>query len=188
MPDQYGVFTTSERGHRFCMPLAESIASFHSSHCRDLPIVDYGCGDGSYVNFFYRYGILAVGIEGNIQHIHAPVIEQNLCILRPIKARKFSVSLEVGEHIPCEYSDVFLRNITHEAQYVALSWAIRGQIGLGHVNCMDNDEIVERMQALGFSVMQNETLQARNAISHEDMCPWFKNTFFFFKNERTDLD
>ena len=96
--------------------------------------------------------------------------------------RRFSVSLEVGEHIPPEYMGVFLANLTANAEYVALSWAVPGQAGLGHVNCMDNGLVVHLMHQSGFVLMEKETLAARRSIPENGECPWFKNTFFFFKS------
>jgi hypothetical protein len=182
MPDSFGIFSPHERAHRFCKPVADSIISFHHFRCPNLPIVDYGCGDGSYVNSFLENGILAIGIEGISQDINAPVIEINLCEPVCFYTDRMSVSLEVAEHIPAKYMEVFLTTITRGAKFVALSWAIRGQHGLGHVNCLNNHEVIAQMQKMGFDIMIDETDKARASIPSNDSCPWFKNTFFFFKS------
>lgn len=183
MPDKFGVFSVEERGHRFSVPLATSIVDFYRAHCKTgVPIFDYGCGDGSYVDFFIKENIAAIGIEGDTRGISAPSIQRNLCEPTGIGMRRFSVSLEVGEHIPPEYTGVFLANVTANAEYVALSWAVPGQTGLGHVNCMDNELVVFLMHQAGFVLMVAETIAARRSIPEGDGCSWFKNTFFFFKS------
>jgi len=183
MPDSFGIFSPHERAHRFCEPVADAIGAFHRLYCPIFPIIDYGCGDGSYVNFFLEKGILSIGIEGVSKDVKAPVIEHNLCNPLHLGTKRMSVSLEVAEHVPAEYAGVFLTNVTSGAEFVALSWAVRGQRGLGHVNCLDNHEVIAKLDHFGFDLMPEETTRARDSIPINDSCPWFKNTFFFFKSK-----
>jgi hypothetical protein len=68
-----------------------------------------------------------------------------------------------------------------------MSWALRGQGGHGHVNCLNNDEAIERFTSRGMIYLEKETESARAVIdpiknSIEDkQLPWFKNTTLVFK-------
>ena len=61
------------------------------------------------------------------------------------------MSLEVGEHIPKEYEDIFINNLhNNNNKGIILSWAILGQGGFGHVNEQNNDYIKSKMSNLGY--------------------------------------
>jgi hypothetical protein len=89
------------------------------------------------------------------------------------------LSLEVGEHIPKEYEQVFIDNICkHSKKIVILSWAVPGQPGWGHVNCQPNSYIIEEMQKRGFEYDKDYSNLMRNNI---DSCWWFKETSMLFR-------
>jgi hypothetical protein len=92
------------------------------------------------------------------------------------------MSLEVGEHIPKDYEQVFLDNLVkHSNKFIILSWAIPNQIGDGHVNCQPNDYIINELDKRGFTFNPIESQKVRE----KNVIWWFKNTFmvFFKKNE-----
>ena len=60
-----------------------------------------------------------------------------------------------------------------------MSWAVRGQMGIGHVNCKNNDEAVEIMKQKGFEFLPHLTEVARSIIKEE--CTWFKKSLLVFK-------
>lgn len=60
-----------------------------------------------------------------------------------------------------------------------MSWAIKNQPGLGHVNCMDNDEIIPIIENMGYYYLPLDSSDAR--INSDDFTPWFKNTILIFK-------
>lgn len=48
-------------------------------------------------------------------------------------------SFEVGEHIPLDKTDIFVKNLaSHARKGLVLSWGIRGQGGFAHINTKDN--------------------------------------------------
>ncbi|MCL4127508.1 UNVERIFIED_CONTAM: hypothetical protein GTU68_047722, partial [Idotea baltica] len=79
----------------------------------------------------------------------------SLELSRPVDlGRKFDwvLSLEVGEHIPAQYEDIFLDNlIRHADKGIILSWAIPGQQGLSHVNLHPNEYIISKMKGKGLT-------------------------------------
>ena len=90
------------------------------------------------------------------------------------------ISLEVGEHIPAEYMNTYISNITNPCNsFLITSWAIKGQEGFGHVNCLDNHEVIPLIESRGFKLMEKETEEVRSIDLTE--APWFKNTLLIFK-------
>jgi SAM-dependent methyltransferase len=148
-------------------------------------VTDFGCGLGEYLAKLSPIVSNAIGVEGSIpkQAKFEYIIEGDLTT--DLKSKAFTsdlvISLEVGEHIPAEFMGVYLDNITnHSAKYLITSWAVRGQAGFGHVNCLDNSEIVPEFEKRGFKLLEKETEKARLVI--EDKAHWFRNTLFIFKN------
>jgi SAM-dependent methyltransferase len=148
-------------------------------------VTDFGCGLGEYLAKLSPIVNNAIGVEGSIpkQAKFEYIIEGDLTT--DLKSKAFTsdlvISLEVGEHIPAEFMGVYLDNITnHSAKYLITSWAVRGQAGFGHVNCLDNSEIIPEFEKRGFKLLEKETEKARLVI--EDKAHWFRNTLFIFKN------
>jgi len=148
-------------------------------------VTDFGCGLGEYLAKLSPIVNNAIGVEGSIpkQAKFEYIIEGDLTT--DLKSKAFTsdlvISLEVGEHIPAEFMGVYLDNITnHSAKYLITSWAVRGQAGFGHVNCLDNAEIIPEFEKRGFKLLEKETEKARLII--EDKAHWFRNTLFIFKN------
>jgi SAM-dependent methyltransferase len=148
-------------------------------------VTDFGCGLGEYLAKLSPIVNNAIGVEGSIpkQAKFEYIIEGDLTT--DLKSKAFTsdlvISLEVGEHIPAEFMGVYLDNITnHSVKYLITSWAVRGQAGFGHVNCLDNAEIIPEFENRGFKLLEKETEKARLII--EDKAHWFRNTLFIFKN------
>jgi SAM-dependent methyltransferase len=144
-------------------------------------IADIGCGNGSYTRRFLNAGFYCDGFDGS------PLTEEltnAICRTMDFSAKQeigqygLVLSLEVGEHIPKEYEQVFLDNLVRAAsETIILSWAVVGQGGDGHVNCQDNDYIIQQMNDRGFSFdpVTTEYLRDKAKIS------WFKNTILTFE-------
>ncbi len=91
------------------------------------------------------------------------------------------MSLEVGEHIPKQFEDIYITNLLNHASYgVVLSWAIRGQGGTAHVNCLNNTEVVERLEAKGFF----PDYQYWEILRKDATLSWFRRTLMVFKPDR----
>jgi SAM-dependent methyltransferase len=148
-------------------------------------VTDFGCGLGEYLSKLSPIVNNAIGVEGSIPKAakFEYIIQGDLTT--DLKSKAFTsdlvISLEVGEHIPAEFMGAYLDNITnHSAKYLITSWAVRGQAGFGHVNCLDNSEIIPEFEKRGFKLLEKETEKARLVI--EDKAHWFRNTLFIFKN------
>lgn len=149
-------------------------------------VIDFGCGLGDYVKRLKRSGFDAYGVDGNP---NTPALTGGLCGVMDLTQTFYmwdlgdydwAISLEVGEHIPKEYEQVFLDNIEQFANNgVILSWAVVGQGGLGHVNCQNNDYVIGQMALRGFAYDE----QASQILRDAAQLPWFKSTLMVFKKD-----
>jgi len=160
--------------------LADAIVAFLKDH-RAQSVVDFGCGDGDYVNHFIKNGFKAVGYDGN------PVTKLasgGTCFVQDLSIpvnfnKKFDwvMSLETGEHLPQKFERIFIENITrHVKEGLILSWAIKGQGGTGHFNEQNNDYIKSIFAEMGW----HNDLEAENHLREKAGIPWFKNTVMVF--------
>ena len=180
---------TAHHHHVHSDKLSEWICGFIDEK-RIFFVTDFGCGLGNYCRDIIEIGnnlIEVVGVEGLIpkESVYDEIYERDLTTDLTSEFRfscDLAISLEVGEHIPKEHMKTYLDNITYFPEaYLITSWAVRGQDGFGHVNCLDNHEILPEFEKRGFVLMEKETEEARSII--EDKCWWFRNTLFVLKRK-----
>lgn len=170
----------------------------------EQPVVDIGCGHNFYVSVFKYAGYAAVGVDlvdlGSKHFFKVDITKPFLIdITLPstyIYKYEFAISyyrgsskpwrhnvlsLEVGEHIPSDKSDIYLDNITNIANGgdVIMSWAVPDQPGHGHINGHTNEWVRERMAERGYSFDNNRTAFLRGAVQ-DCHCTWFRNTLMYF--------
>ena len=171
--------------HFFDEKLSKSILSFLKSEDTKT-LVDLGCGDGKYTKFFIENGIKTQGYDGNP---YTPLITEGLCkVLDLSEPHMFNprydwvLSLEVGEHIPKKFESIYIDNLVNNCEFgLILSWAVVGQAGTGHVNCQNNDYVVERFRERGLKHVKGLGAQFRA----DAQISWFKNTIMVFR--KTDI-
>lgn len=170
--------------------LANWILNYFSND-KTKQLIDFGCGMGDYLKKLHENGFEKLyGFEGDVR-VGSLDCVKSWDLTNPIENYENydylknnaynSISLEVGEHIPKQYESIFLKNITSlTTNKILLSWAIVGQGGDGHVNCMNNDEVILKMKELGFQYLENDSVDARNSVSH-NIAPWFLKTIMIFQ-------
>ena len=161
---------------------------------KDKQLIDFGCGMGDYLKKLHDNGFSNLhGFEGEVR-IGSPKFIKNWDLSNPIKnyegynslkkSAYNTICLEVGEHIPKQYESIFLDNITSlTTNKIILSWAIIGQLGDGHVNCMNNDEVILKMDELGFKYLEDDSISARNSVSPA-IASWFLKTIMIFQKKQ----
>jgi cyclopropane fatty-acyl-phospholipid synthase-like methyltransferase len=145
-------------------------------------LVDFGCGMGNYVKTFQENKINAIGFDGNP---NTPELTNNLCKVLDLSVSKifdepfdWVMSLEVGEHLPTQFEDIFIGNLHNNNKYgIVLSWAIKGQGGHGHFNEQNNDYIKSKICQLGYV----NDIESENKLRRESTLLWFKNTIMVFR-------
>ena len=166
--------------HEFSLELANWVACYLDKTKRTY---DFGCGVGHYLDYLKKNNFIdLVGYEGVVpaNRLFENIISQDFTKHFDLERKGNVICLEVGEHIPAQYQNTFLDNVTNACDDILiLSWAIRGQLGLFHVNCLNNDEVIQEVEKRGFVFLNDETLSARNCI--KENCDWFKNTILIFK-------
>ena len=170
--------------------LAEWISSYFLED-KEKQIIDFGCGLGTYSSHLLSQGFgLVIGIEGSTGGYSPDFVKkwdlsssiQNMDQYPELRKNYYnSICLEVGEHIPSMHESTFLDNLSSlTSNKIILSWAVRGQLGHGHVNCLNNDEIIDKMSLCGFSLLKEDTEKIRREVNFLDT-PWLKETIMIFK-------
>jgi len=167
--------------HRFDEALALKLATFYR---RPFMVADVGCGAGQYCKFFKDIGWPTVhGYEGT-QKIKELGIYDDIITIDLTKRRwveipyDLVISLEVGEHIPQKYEQIFIDNL---CEYIhkdlVLSWAIPRQGGRGHFNEQPNEYIISEFEKRGLTYIMNHSEVLREAATLK----WFKNTIMVLR-------
>jgi len=172
---------TAKKRHRYDFELAEYIATTYESV---NSIADIGCGKGDYCKYLKEQGISIVhGYEGtpNIRKIasYDDIMVVDLTISRTVgTSYDLVLCLEVGEHIPQKYEQIFIDNL---CQYVKedliLSWGVPGQGGAGHFNEQPNEYVIDELAKRELVFDRGASTKLRDAASFR----WFKNTTMKFK-------
>jgi|SRR3989344_4343046 len=178
--------------HFYDARLAHSLVNF----CQDKGIktvMDCGCGTGDYVKELRRSGMQHVyGCDGNPDTsqlggencIVADLSVPNFLSKTRHAGNKFGcvMSLEVAEHLPPQHEDVFLDNVTGivaKDGWLILSWAKKGQGGLGHVNEQNEEYVLEKMEKRGWTLVKDEAQKLRLQTSPHTF--WFRDTIYVFR-------
>ena len=167
--------------HVYDSSLGNSLVQFFKAQNINS-LVDFGCGMGNYVKTFRQKNINAIGYDGNP---NTPELTNNLCNVLDLSIPKifdepfdWVMSLEVGEHLPPQFEDIFINNLHNNNKYgIILSWAIIGQGGHGHVNEKNNDYIKSKICKLGYV----NDVKSENKLRRDSTLDWFKNTIMVFR-------
>ena len=173
---------TAHIHHVHCKELSKWIFEFLKDYKNKITY-DFGCGLGNYLKDLQEKGfsnLIGYEADPSKKKVFEHIMVKDLTIPFVLPVAGNVISLEVGEHIPSQYQDIYIDNITkHCNNYLITSWAVRGQAGFGHVNCLDNHEIIPEIEKRGFKLMEKETQEVRSINLSE--APWFKNTLLVFK-------
>jgi hypothetical protein len=156
--------------------LAKALITFFKKE-KVYDVIDIGCGDGFYLKRLIRSGIRTYGYDGNP---NTTLLTEGYGLVADFSVPQFleqaswGLCIDVGEHVPPEYEDIFLENLNyHSVKGLVLSWAIRGQGGYGHYNCKDVNEVIKLMNKFNLKVDEENTLILRNSTAkYPDSCWW----------------
>ena len=174
-----GVEASSQ--HCYDKKLSDELLTFFKTE-KVKTLCDFGCGMGGYVQHFKKNNLNVSGYDGNP---NTPKLTNNTCdVLDLSKPIKFNIpfswvmSLEVGEHLPKKFEDIFINNLhTNNKNGIVLSWAVKGQGGCGHVNEQNNDYIKSKICKLGYI----NDIESENQLRKHSSLSWFKNTIMVFR-------
>ncbi|XP_046567510.1 uncharacterized protein LOC124275871 [Haliotis rubra] len=144
-------FTGGE--HSFDKPLANLLSLFFQSQT----VASFGDGPGEYKKFLDSTNRLRAydafdGAPYGRETSGGVVQFADLTVpLYGLPLYDWIISLEVAEHIPAKYEDVFIDNIVrHAKKGIVLSWAIPGQVGLQHINNRPLAYVQKLLSSKGF--------------------------------------
>ena len=181
---------TAHLHHGYSRPLVNWIINYFENE-KDKQLYDFGCGIGQYLQVLQQAGFTKLmGFEGDVpvHKVFDNICKQDLTQLFTLPEQGNCIWLEVAEHIPAQHIDNAINNISNACNgKLIMSWAVRGQGGHGHVNCLDNNEAIAKITNYGFKYLEEDTESVRNVIDPirnsiaECELPWFKNTTLIFQ-------
>jgi SAM-dependent methyltransferase len=171
-----------EAEHVYDSKLSDALVAV-AKKCKVTKTYDFGCGPGKYVQNFRNNGIDATGFDGNPLTSNIPNCSvQDLTAEFQLEPVNFLLCLEVCEHVPKQFENKLLNTLDRHVNpggTLVLSWAVVGQPGTGHVNCQNNDYVINKFKSMGYAFDKDESMSLRNNVSNN--APWFRNTTLVFK-------
>lgn len=133
---------------------------------RPASFADFGCGDGWMVRTARMIGTKpTIGVEnGDPPRIDwAKIVKYDLSTPLHLGRRyDLVVSIEVGEHIPECFADVYVSNLArHTDKWLVFTAAAPGQGGNGHINCQSQEYWRRKLEALDLIYRTDTTEQLR---------------------------
>lgn len=164
---------------------SENLAKFLIEYLpKDKPVYDFGCGNAFYLGKLEAAGFYCTGYEGyRLNNFKSSTVYQH-DLTQPIHGLKPGsvISLEVGEHLPKEAQETFMKTVTENCSgKLIFSWAEIGQPGLGHINCRDINEVIADVESRGFAYRKSLTEKVRESI--EENTSWFERTLLIFEKK-----
>lgn len=139
---------------------------------------------GDIYNIFLKKRINARGYDGvdDINKRSGGMVNHiELTTKNKLVEADYVVCLEVAEHIPKEFEQIFLENlVSHAKKAIVLSWAPPEQSGVGHVNTKKKEDVVHSMQVYGYKLDENYSKIIREAAT----LPWFKENLMIFQKAK----
>lgn len=144
-------------------------------------MLDVGCGEGHAVNFFFKQGVMAHGIDGlraNIDHAVAPIALHDLLGGPYVMPVDLVWSCEVAEHILPEKVGNYIDTLAN-GKIVAMTHAVPGQGGHHHVNCQPDEYWIELMRSRGYALERSQPVY-RHLAQREGIPNYFVTSGLVF--------
>lgn len=170
--------------HKFDASLADALSALF----RDQHVGSLGEGPGMYKRHLLQMGLvrsyhaydgapfIEESSQGEVTFLDLTVPQYDLPIFDWI------LCLEVAEHIPPQFEDIFLDNIVrHARKGVVLSWAKLMQEGLEHVNNKNAEDVIKLLREKGFEV----DTEASFALKKVSTFFWFQENVNVYRRIQT---
>lgn len=166
--------------------LDEKLANQLVALFRDNTVIEFGAGTGRYTSYLQNEGINVRGYDGvkTISEMTNGLVHF-LDLTNPagIKPAEWVLCLEVAEHIPRLYENIFIENIQKNSlKGVVLSWAGISQPGVGHVNNREQNYVKKTMTRGGFIYVEESSKLLRD----NSKLWWFKKNIMVFLRQKED--
>lgn len=151
-------------------------------------MLDVGCGPGGMVGLASSKGLKVLGIDGDDKVERDPEVSKLITIhdyatgpYIPSETYDLAWSVEFVEHVEKKYMQHFLETFKH-CKYVAMTHALPGQPGHHHVNCMPIEYWLGAFEAIGFTILVDETNEMRKVSTMRER--YIRQQGYVFKNGR----
>ena len=149
-------------------------------------VVDFGCGNADYIKHLIENGFKCEAYDGNPNTSEMTNgIGKVLDLSKEFDLGKtfdYVISLEVAEHIPKEFEEIYVDNlIRHTGEYLITSWALDGQGGDGHVNEQNEEYVLDMYKEKGM-IYNKEVSEALRNVA---VLGWFKKTIYVFDKKNS---
>lgn len=140
-------------------------------------VVEMGAGCGCYTSALLSMGEVLSnqafdGVPSIDSLTNGLVNHMDLSQPQSIPSHDWTLCMEVGEHVPVEFEDVFIDNVVQGIRKgVVLTWAPPGKGGHSHINERSNDYIIS-----GLQFQADATAQLRSKASKQ----MFKKSLLVF--------
>lgn len=167
---------------------AEKILPYILNILKPNSIVDFGCGSGTWLYIANKYGCKDIlGLDGDYIDPSWQLIDrkyfQAADFTKKVKLEKkydLAISLEVAEHIPEEFSDIYLTSITNSSDIILFSAAIPNQEGTNHVNEQYPSYWINKFSKYGFKIYD---VLRQKFWNDNDIAFWYRQNIMFFIKE-----
>lgn len=174
------------------MRSAAIVAPLVLQHYKAASLVDIGCGRGAWLLEWQRAGLVEyLGIDGDYAGRDGLLIPDNRFASRDLTepfdvGRRFDlvVSLEVGEHIRPDATEIFVDNLCNHSDAILFSAAVPGQGGTSHLNEQSYGFWRKRFAERGYRLFDfiRPALATRREVE-----PWYRyNSLFFARSTAID--
>lgn len=182
MISETGIWSQQEanEAHIFSYNVARFIGRYFEPN---KTVIDLGCGKGTYLGYLKSIGFVdLLGVEGielnNFDFDDILILDLALPIT--INRKGNVICIEVFEHIPNEFETHFVDNILKCLDgKLIISVATEGQEGTGHVNCRNNDYVIDLFEARGLKFNALDTIKIRTVP--ENFVSYLRNTLMIFE-------
>lgn len=156
-------------------------------------VLDVGCGTGTWLNVFEENGVNdLLGVDGdyverNMLKIRGELFHAHDLTMPLALGRKFDVvvSLEVAEHIPEQFADVFVESLVTHGDVLLFSAAIPGQGGQNHLNEQWPEYWQKKFEQFGFYF--HDVIRPK-IWANERVDFWYRQNIFLVNRQKSLLN
>lgn len=149
-------------------------------------MLDVGCGEGHCVQYCSGLGVRSFGLDGLKQNVDRALVP---IVWHDLRSGLFKMPVdlvhccEVVEHIEEKYLPNVLRTLAN-GRVIAMTHAVPGQGGYHHVNCQPSEYWIERLEALGYRYLPEETEEGKARITASGVWTYFIRSGLILERSR----
>lgn len=147
---------------------------------KNKSIIDLGAGLGQYCKVISKYTTchpydgaknIEIVTKGKVKFLNI-ADKINFDCLHDVV-----MSIEVGEHIPKEYEDIYIENLIKcSRNIVIITWARKEQGGFSHINEKDKNEVASLFESKGLKWDDS----IHNKLFSKSKIPYIRNNLMVF--------